>query len=197
AAVEVSLESQLLDALKPLPGILPEHLDSQLSPLLSSSLTNELPPNTSALLRNGIQRKPVIPYPILLSLSKWSRTPEGKAALQGHTPPLDPREYDMVALLAGTRTMPNARFPVPERSLEPAQIARREMNDRRAIVAVLNALLSVGGAGAATWWAAQQVGWKDEWKVILALLVASAVGISELVLYMIWESRVNTQRGGT
>jgi hypothetical protein len=39
----------------------------------------------------------------------------------------------------------------------------RDISDRRAIIAVLNALLSVICTGAATWWAAQRTGWRDEW----------------------------------
>jgi len=39
----------------------------------------------------------------------------------------------------------------------------REISDRRAIIAVLNAILSVICTGAAAWWAAQRTGWRDEW----------------------------------
>ena len=69
----------------------------------------------------------------------------------------------MVALLAGTRTSPDKKFPQLPHSLTRAESAARDIGDRRAIIAVLNALLSVICTGAATWWAAQRTGWRDEW----------------------------------
>ncbi|KAH9995594.1 hypothetical protein BJV77DRAFT_1094131, partial [Russula vinacea] len=104
-------------------------------------------------------------------------------------PPLDPLAYNMVALLAGTRTSPNKKFPQMPHPSSRSEIAARDISDRRAIVAVLNALLSVICTGAATWWAAQRTGWRDEWKVLLSLLAATIVAISEVGLYIIWESR--------
>ncbi|PSS31030.1 hypothetical protein PHLCEN_2v2443 [Hermanssonia centrifuga] len=103
----------------------------------------------------------------------------------------------MVALLAGTRTSPERKFPSHAPLVTDGQAeAGRELNDRRAVTAVLNALLSIFGSGAATWWAAEKLYWKDEWcshlsaqKVLLALLVAIAVATSEVVLYLIWDAR--------
>lgn len=69
----------------------------------------------------------------------------------------------MVALLAGTRTSPEKSFPHMPVKPEASEEARRELNDRRAVTAVLNALLSVIGSGVATWWAADKLGWKQEW----------------------------------
>ena len=68
----------------------------------------------------------------------------------------------MVALLAGTKTSPERKFPdVPRVSQDDE--SQRARNDRRAIVALLNALLSVIGSGVATWWAAQHLSWENEW----------------------------------
>lgn len=71
--------------------------------------------------------------------------------------------YNMVALLAGTCTSPGKKFPPMSRSPARSETAARNVSDRRAIIAVLNALLSVICTGAAVWWAAQRLGWRDEW----------------------------------
>ena len=84
-------------------------------------------------------------------------------ALQLKDPPLDPLAYSMVSLLAGTRTSPDKKFPALPRVPTRSEDAAREISDRRAIVAVLNAILSVICTGAAVWWAAQHTGWRDEW----------------------------------
>ena len=71
----------------------------------------------------------------------------------------------MLALLAGTRTSPGRRFPAtdPGATPDPQAARRRELSDRRAVTALANALLSVGGAGVATWWAADRLHWRNEW----------------------------------
>jgi hypothetical protein len=68
----------------------------------------------------------------------------------------------MIALLAGTMTSPERRFPphVPKGEVDQH---KRFNADRKAITGVINALLSIGGAGLATWWVAEGRGWKDEW----------------------------------
>jgi hypothetical protein len=68
----------------------------------------------------------------------------------------------MIALLAGSTTSPEKRFPPHERA-RPEHDLKREMNDRKAVVAVTNSLLSIAGAGFATWWATGVAGWRDEW----------------------------------
>jgi len=102
----------------------------------------------------------------------------------------------MVSLLAGTRTSPEKNFPKSGMTdtVDPEQEAERDRNDRRAISALLNALLSIIGSGVAVWWAADRLHWKAEWKVLLALSVAMVVAISEGVLYLIWESRRSKEK---
>ncbi|KDQ53001.1 hypothetical protein JAAARDRAFT_210238 [Jaapia argillacea MUCL 33604] len=175
--VPVSLEPHLLDALTPLLTVLPSPLAGHLSQYTQ--------PNTSST---------TIPYSLLFSISKWSRTLEGHAALTCHTPPLDPKSYTMVALLAGTRSFPDRAFPIyvsKEQTLEEER--RRRISDRKAITTLLNALLSIGGAGFATWYAADHTGLRNEWRVLLALFAAMVVAISEGILYLIWSSRKASQ----
>jgi len=92
----------------------------------------------------------------------------------------------MIALLAGTTTSPERKFPayIPP---DPHADQKREYQDRKAVTALLNALLSIIGSGAATWWAAE--GWRPEWRVLLSFMVATVVATSETILYIIWESR--------
>jgi len=145
--LRVSLEPHLAEKLRPLVHAIPPPLSAELTPLLSE-------PTSSST--------PTISYVLLSSLSKWARTEEGARELKSKDPPLDPLAYSMVALLAGTRTSPDKKFPQPSSSSRPESVARN-ISDRRAVIAVLNALLSVICTGAATWWAAQRTGWRDEW----------------------------------
>jgi hypothetical protein len=151
--LKVSLEPHLVDTLRPLIDPIPSHLSTELSKLL--------PDESSAASQSTTS--PMIPYVLLQSISKWARTEEGKMALKSQNPPLDPFSYSMVALLAGTRTSPDKKFPALPRVPTRSEGVAREISDRRAIVAVLNAILSVICTGAAAWWAAQRTGWRDEW----------------------------------
>lgn len=131
--INISLEQHLLDTLTTLAPVLPVHISLDLS-------------------------APTVPYSVLQSISKWSRTAEGETALKGLG--LDVQSYSMIALLAGSVTSPERRFPAPEKRVDES---KREMNDRKAVVAVVNSLLSIAGAGVATWWACGVAGWRDEW----------------------------------
>lgn len=198
--LQVSLEPHLVETLRPLISSIPSYLSTELSKLL--------PDESSAVSQSTTS--PMIPYVLLQSISKWARTEEGKTALKSQNPPLDPFSYSMVALLAGTRTSPDKKFPALTRVPTRSEGVAREISDRRAIVAVLNAILSVICSGAAAWWAAQRTGWRDEWvrdtcelaicdrsdshsyifqKVLLSLLVATIVAVSEIGLYIIWDTR--------
>jgi hypothetical protein len=162
--LSVSLEPHLIEILRPLLDTIPASLSASLSPLLSETTSSS-------------SSTPTIPYALLLSISRWARTEEAARALRSKNPPLDPLTYNMVSLLAGTRTSPNKKFPQLSHSSDRSENAARDISDRRAIIAVLNALLSVICTGAAAWWAAQCTGWRDEW-VGLTLLRLS---VPELV----------------
>ncbi|KAI0666755.1 hypothetical protein C8Q78DRAFT_983257 [Trametes maxima] len=211
ATLTVSLEEHLADALRPLLPLLPEALSADLDRALNAPRPN--PEATSSNFdvspgppsSSGSSSPPpavrIIPYQLLSTISKWSRTPAGAQALVRHEPPLSAQDYTMVALLAGTRTSPDRKFPsaaaVADTTADAQAAAqKREVGDRRAVTAVLNALLSIGGAGIATFWAAGRLAWKDEWKVLLALSASIVVAASEAILYVIWDSRRTKRKPG-
>ncbi|KAH8093305.1 hypothetical protein BXZ70DRAFT_909270 [Cristinia sonorae] len=175
--LNVSLETHLAELLQPLLPVLPKPLHDDLAAVLQRSTSRATPPT--------------VPYSLLSSISTWTRSPSGQSILSGVSPPLQPSAYTMVSLLAGTRTSPERKFPDKDivAAVDPEQEAQRDRSDRRAIAALLNALLSIIGSGVATWWAADRLGWKPEWKVLLALFAAVVVAVSEAVLYLIWDSR--------
>lgn len=162
----VSLEPHLVDALTPLLSLLPTALSGQLSQELN---------------------KTEIHYGLVAEISRWCRSDEGAAALKVRN--MHPTSYSTISLLAGTTTSPSSRLPPHDPPESPERKSRREWNDRKALTAVFNGLLSVGCSGGAAWWAADKSGWRDEWKVLLALIVAAVVGLSETVLFMIWQSK--------
>ncbi|KAJ7224450.1 hypothetical protein GGX14DRAFT_650464 [Mycena pura] len=172
SVLNISLEAHLHEALTPLAPLLPPELASQLDPYLSSH-----------------PRPATIPYPLLLSISQWTRTPASAATLRSASPPLEPQSYSMVVLLAGSVTSPERKFPayIPEKSAEDAQALKRA--EREAITSLVNALFSIIGSGFAAWWAAGKLGWKPEWHALFALFVAAVVAASEAILYLIWDSR--------
>ncbi|KAI0658022.1 hypothetical protein C8Q70DRAFT_894501, partial [Cubamyces menziesii] len=193
-SLTVSLEDHLADVLRPLLTLLPDSIATELIGALDaqphqptrSPLDSNVPDDTTQPVRT-------IPYHLLSTISKWTRTPEGAQALARHEPPLRAQDYTMVALLAGTRTCPERRYPALPAS-EPSDddsegARRRELGDRRAVTAVVNALLSIGGSGVAIYWAAGRLVWKEEWRVLLALSAAIVVAASEAILYLIWDSR--------
>jgi len=59
---------------------------------------------------------------------------------------------------------------------------------------LLNAILSIVGSAFATWWAAEKIGWRNEWRVLLALFVAILVAVSEGVLFLLWQSRAEAAK---
>ncbi|OCB89994.1 hypothetical protein A7U60_g2850 [Sanghuangporus baumii] len=166
STVTVSLESHLTFLLRPLLSVLPPELCSNLAAELDLA---------------------EIHHDLLTQISRWARSDDGQARLRAAQ--LNPRNYDnMVSLLAGTRTSPSSK-PPPDVPPDSESRVQRELNDRKALVAVINGLLSIGCAGGAVWWAADRLGWRDEWKVLLALMVATIVGVSETILFLIWQSR--------
>lgn len=160
-----------MDVLNPLPQIA--------SPELAEKLrlyVNESPPST-------------IPYSVLQAVSHWSRTTTGIAALVSNSPSLDPHAYSMISLLAGTTTSPEGRFGEYVPPKEPEKLEAEKTRERKAITALINALLSIGGAAFAVWCAAEKTGWRNEYRVLLALFVAIIVAASESILYLIWQAR--------
>lgn len=181
----VSLEPHLADALTALLPLLPSGLSSELSQELN---------------------KKEIRYGLVAEISRWCRSDEGAAALKERD--MHPTSYSTISLLAGTVTSPSSRLPPHDPPESSEQKSLREWNDRKALTAVVNGLLSVGCTGGAAWWAADKSGWRDEWvsvasycmanellivrhvqKVLLAFIVAAIVGLSETVLFMIWQSK--------
>ncbi|KAH8830256.1 hypothetical protein DL96DRAFT_1592182 [Flagelloscypha sp. PMI_526] len=177
--IRVSLEPHLREKLDPLIGILPPELQDELRQILD---------NTTA------RRPTSIPYDLLLQISQWSRSPAGNDILKAHQPPLSPNDYVMVSLLAGTTSSPEGKFGTYVPPPDPEQVAKRESAERKAILTLVNAVLSVAGAGFASFWAADKTGWKREYQVLFALLVAIAVAFSEAVLYLIWTSQMEPPR---
>jgi hypothetical protein len=128
--------------------ILPEETSQQLTSRLSSE-------EKTAVV-------PVIPYELILKISRWCQTTNGKAALQACSPPLDPQSYMMVSLLAGTRTSPEKHFP-PYAAKDPEEDQRLQTKNKKAIATLVNAVLSVVGTGVATWFASEHTRMRLEW----------------------------------
>jgi hypothetical protein len=143
--LDVSLEPRLLHILHPLPQIVSEELSEKLR-----LYVNESPPST-------------IPYSVLQAVSQWSRTATGIAALNSHSPSLDPLAFSMISLLAGTTTSPEGKFGEYVPPKEPEHLEAEKTKERKTITALINALLSIGGAAFATWWAADKMGWRNEY----------------------------------
>ncbi|KAF8909341.1 hypothetical protein CPB84DRAFT_1765887 [Gymnopilus junonius] len=151
-----------------------------------------LPPHTARLLEQyiTIPLPTLIPYNVLFSVSQWARSEGAQDPLKSNQ--LDPQNYSMVALLAGTTTSPERKFATYVPPKDPEEVEADRMRERRAITYLLNALLSIGGVGFAAWWAADKTGWSNEWRVLFALFAAIVVAVSEAGLYMIWQSRSST-----
>ena len=137
----VSLENHLAEKLKQLLPILPHSLRERLNSGVSGQSTE-------------------VHYTLLSEISQWARSDAGMDALRSID--VNPSSYNMVSLLAGTTTSPSSKF-IPSTSEDPTGQGLRENNDRRALTAVINGLLTVGCSGGAAWWAADKSGWRDEW----------------------------------
>ncbi|KAH9940942.1 uncharacterized protein BXZ73DRAFT_98770 [Epithele typhae] len=131
AALNVSLEDHLVESLRPLHALLPDELAAQLGSALDHPLSSPSPGSEKET--EAAQCPPrTIPYSLLSAVARWARTQPAQDALAHHDPPLDARDYSMVALLAGTRTSPERRFPLP--AAPAAADAAKERSDRRARV---------------------------------------------------------------
>lgn len=145
--INISLEPHVIETLKPLYNLLPDELAQELQQYISDA-----PPE-------------LIPYKVLLSVSKWSRTDGGQKALKRRR--LDPSGYSMVALLAGTTTSPDRNFGVYVPPKDPEEVEKGRARERKTITALVNGVLSVGCVGFAAWWAGSRQGWQMEWVSIL------------------------------
>ncbi|THU91514.1 hypothetical protein K435DRAFT_968140 [Dendrothele bispora CBS 962.96] len=166
--LDVSLEPHLLDTLKPVLPILDSLLRDRVGEFI-----------------NEHDARTTIPYGLLLDISKWARS--NPATLRASS--LNPNDYTMIALLAGTTTSPHGKFGtyVPPKSEEV--LAEERKRERKAITTIVNGVFSVGGAGAAAWIGSASTGWKHEWRVLFSFFIAVVVAISEIVLFIIWSSR--------
>lgn len=135
---------------------LPQHLVAKLEAVIDC-LPDELKDALSIPLKEQIE----ISYPTLLKISQWARTEDARKQLTGKQ--LHANDYSMISLLSGTITSPLSKFPKYGPPEDPAETAHKNLSDRKAILALVNGLFSVGGAGYAGWWASQHVGWRDEW----------------------------------
>jgi MFS family permease len=119
----------------------------------------------------------------------------------------------MVSLLAGAATSPERFFGSYTPPKDPAEVQAEKNRERKAITALLNALLSIVGSAFATWWAAEMLGWRNEWvcvrcsvqpihsmysivfkRVLLGLFVAILVAVTEGALFLLWQSRAKGPR---
>ncbi|EJU03616.1 hypothetical protein DACRYDRAFT_93924 [Dacryopinax primogenitus] len=189
---------------------LPEHLRQTLlallevppPPILTDDLATQLRPyvtppgadpslNLSPAPAPGA--KPTIPNSLLSQVSKHVRSVRCRTALEANN--LDPRDYEMIALLAGVRTISSATADPPETADTSRQnTAKQWAEDRRALTAVVNGLFSIGGVGFAVWYAAGSAGWGEEWRALLALFAGLVVAASEGILFVIWQDRIEKRR---
>ncbi|TFK18979.1 hypothetical protein FA15DRAFT_674857 [Coprinopsis marcescibilis] len=167
--LNVSLEQHLLQRLRSVQALLPAKLATETATYVVE------------------ESKPNIPHRLLREISQWSRSEAGAKALRSKS--MDQGDFHMISLLAGTTTSPESKLGVYVPPKDPEEVAFDRAKERKAITALVNGLFSVFGAGFAAWWGADKTGWKDEWKVLFALLVGFVVASSEALLYVIWSSR--------
>lgn len=134
--LNISIEDHLRSSLRNIQPHLPTDLLLQLKPYLSPQQEH-------------------IPYSLLASISAYTRSDAFSPSSCG----LDKNDYTMISILAGTTTSPDRRFP----DVVPVISDDRSKGDRKAITALLNALLSIIGAGVAIWWASERLLWSIEY----------------------------------
>jgi len=166
----------------------PEHLWETLLPLTTLDVE---PPELLSLLQQHIKPRiddtsPEIPYDLITGISKWSESEGGARILKEGG--IDAKSYSLIPLLAGTTFAPSSKPPpIPQPKLDSS-------HDRREITALINGMLSVVGVGFAVWWAAGNVHWRNENRVLLALVASIVVAASEGILYAIWSSSRERKR---
>jgi len=137
---------------------------------------------------NDSASTPEIEYDMLYQISRWAQSEGGKSSLHSHG--LDASDFLLVSLLSGVTSLPSTNPPPynPDDG-DPKKASRRAAQDRRAIVALLNALFSILGVGVGSFWIAGSAGWKLENRTLFALFASIAIAATEGVLYLIWSSR--------
>ncbi|KAJ7106148.1 hypothetical protein C8R44DRAFT_805823 [Mycena epipterygia] len=125
----IALEPHLVEILTPLPPLLRPEPASQPVPYISEPV-----PTT-------------VPYTLLQSISQWTRTPAGLAALQSVS--LESQSYTMIPLLAGSVSSLERKFPAYTADNSPEEAAALRKAERQTITSLLNALLSIIGSGLA------------------------------------------------
>ncbi|KDQ19174.1 hypothetical protein BOTBODRAFT_28660 [Botryobasidium botryosum FD-172 SS1] len=171
---------------------LPEHLHATLLALIEPSplLPLEISSAVSLHVKKPIEESSAeIPYDTLRNVSNWAQTEDAIALLRERG--LNPSEYLMISLLAGTIYAPSSRPPPVISIPDPEEQQRR---DRKAISALINALFSILGVGVAAWYAAGASGWRDEWKVLFSIFASIVVALAEGGLYLIWTGRPAKQK---
>jgi hypothetical protein len=168
---------------------LPEHLHSALWALLSPSslLPEDLTSEVLKYVKADQQESATeIPFEVVFNVSRWAQQNESKQVLRERD--LNPRDYDRIALLAGTITSPATRLP-PDPVKDPYAEALQRARERKAISTMINAIFSVFGVGFAAWWSAGNIGWKPESRALLAIFTATVVALTEGVLFFIWQNK--------
>ena len=75
---------------------------------------------------------------------------------------LDPSDYLIISLLAGLVTSPSAVLGPYKPPPSAQELRRNAARDRRAVIALINALFSVIGVGVAVWHASGTTGWNHD-----------------------------------
>lgn len=140
--INISLEEHLREYLKAIQFILPEELKQTLSGYISE-------PSSAH-----------IPHSVLLKISQWARRDQGREKLEKAN--LDANEYSMISLLAGTLTSPERKFGAYIPPMEPEDVEAERRREKKAITALANGVLSVGGVAVGTYLASDKMGWTNE-----------------------------------
>ncbi|KAG8997777.1 hypothetical protein FRB94_007460 [Tulasnella sp. JGI-2019a] len=167
----------------------PSHLHDSLATLLAPNL---LPESLLLLLQTHVKPSTdasatEIPYDTLRQISQWAQTEPGRVSLKNNT--LNPSDYTMIAMLAGTLSSPSAKLAPYKRPLSPEEEAMVKSKERKAISALLNGFLSTIAVGVAMWWLGGSISMRTDHKVLLSVLGAIAVAVTEGILYWIWQWR--------
>ncbi|KAF8327146.1 uncharacterized protein EI90DRAFT_1819185 [Cantharellus anzutake] len=190
-----------MDSSEPATGItvsVPTHLQETLINLdkckenipssLHETIRDFLNPAEDREREGGSTRE--IRHHTLHQISRWAQSEEGRSSLRSHG--LDPADYLLISLLSGVTSLPFTNPPPYDPDAgDPNKASRRAAQDRRAVVALLNALFSILGVGIGSFWIAGSGGWKLEHRTLFALFTAVVIATTEGILYLIWSNRAS------